>query len=61
MFSVLQKVPNSNTEGGWSYSLADYIRLNDMPIYEAADRALKTFQDEFMPVETVSEFMDVAG
>lgn len=32
-----------------------------MPIYEAADRALKTFQEEFMPVETFSEFLDVAG
>lgn len=32
-----------------------------MPIYEAADKALKTFQEEFMPVETFSEFLDVAG
>ncbi|XP_069598111.1 E3 ubiquitin-protein ligase UBR4 isoform X6 [Ranitomeya imitator] len=61
IYNMFKKVPNSNTEGGWSYSLADYIRLNDMPIYEAADRALKTFQDEFMPVESFSEFMDVAG
>lgn len=32
-----------------------------MPIYEAADKALKTFQEEFMPVETFSEFLDAAG
>lgn len=54
-------MPTSNTEGGWSCSLAEYIRNNDMPIYEAADRALKTFQEEFMPVETFSEFLDAAG
>ncbi|XP_072282664.1 E3 ubiquitin-protein ligase UBR4 isoform X5 [Pyxicephalus adspersus] len=61
IYNMFKKVPISNTEGGWSYSLADYIRLNDMPIYEAADKALKTFQDEFMPVESFSEFIDVAG
>ncbi|MEE6482208.1 hypothetical protein FKM82_013184 [Ascaphus truei] len=61
IYNMFKKVPTSNTEGGWSYSLADFIRLNDMPIYEAADKALKTFQDEFMPVESFSEFMDVAG
>ncbi|OCT73436.1 hypothetical protein XELAEV_18036413mg [Xenopus laevis] len=61
IYNMFKKVPTSNTEGGWSYSLADYIRLNDMPIYEAADKALKTFQDEFMPVESFSEFIDVAG
>ncbi|XP_075046927.1 E3 ubiquitin-protein ligase UBR4 isoform X4 [Mixophyes fleayi] len=61
IYNMYKKVPISNTEGGWSYSLADYIRLNDMPIYESADKALKTFQDEFMPVESFSEFMDVAG
>ncbi|XP_039421809.1 E3 ubiquitin-protein ligase UBR4-like isoform X2 [Corvus cornix cornix] len=55
------KVPTSNTEGGWSFSLAEFIRHNDMPIHEAADKALKTFQEEFMPVETFSEFLDVAG
>lgn len=54
-------MPTSNTEGGWSCSLAEYIRHNDMPICEAADKALKTFQEEFMPVETFSEFLDVAG
>ncbi|XP_063293132.1 E3 ubiquitin-protein ligase UBR4 isoform X8 [Pelobates fuscus] len=61
IYNMYKKVPTSNTEGGWSYSLADYIRLNDMPIYEAADKALKTFQDEFMPIESFSEFVDVAG
>lgn len=60
-FPLSQKVPTSNTEGGWSYSLAEFIRHNDMPIHEAADKALKTFQEEFMPVETFSEFLDVAG
>ncbi|KFO19168.1 E3 ubiquitin-protein ligase UBR4 [Fukomys damarensis] len=61
IYNMFKKVPTSNTEGGWSCSLAEYIRHNDMPIYEAADRALKTFQEEFMPVETFSEFLDVAG
>ncbi|XP_070615566.1 E3 ubiquitin-protein ligase UBR4 isoform X3 [Erythrolamprus reginae] len=61
VYNMLRKVPTSNTEGGWSYSLAEYIRQNDMPIYEAADRALKSFQEEFMPAETFSEFLDVAG
>nr|XP_033777630.1 E3 ubiquitin-protein ligase UBR4 isoform X4 [Geotrypetes seraphini] len=60
IYNMFKKVPSSNTEGGWSYSLADFIRHNDMPIYEAADKALKTFQDEYMPVETFSEFLDVA-
>lgn len=54
-------MPTSNTEGGWSCSLAEHIRHNDMPIYEAADKALRAFQEEFMPVETFSEFLDVAG
>ncbi|XP_060541262.1 E3 ubiquitin-protein ligase UBR4 [Pantherophis guttatus] len=61
IYNMFRKVPTSNTEGGWSYSLAEYIRQNDMPIYEAADRALKSFQEEFMPAETFSEFLDVAG
>lgn len=61
IYNMFKKVPTSNTEGGWSCSLAEYIRHNDMPIYEAADKALKTFQEEFMPVETFSEFLDAAG
>ncbi|XP_027698527.1 E3 ubiquitin-protein ligase UBR4 isoform X4 [Vombatus ursinus] len=61
IYNMFKKVPTSNTEGGWSCSLAEFIRHNDMPIYEAADKALKTFQEEFMPVETFSEFVDVAG
>nr|XP_054369209.1 E3 ubiquitin-protein ligase UBR4 [Mirounga angustirostris] len=61
IYNMFKKVPTSNTEGGWSCSLAEYIRHNDMPIYEAADKALKTFQEEFMPVETFSEFVDAAG
>ncbi|XP_066493904.1 E3 ubiquitin-protein ligase UBR4 [Tiliqua scincoides] len=61
IYNMFKKVPTSNTEGGWSCSLAEYIRHNDMPIHEAADKALKTFQEEFMPVETFSEFLDVAG
>ncbi|XP_063173479.1 E3 ubiquitin-protein ligase UBR4 [Candoia aspera] len=61
IYNMFRKVPTSNTEGGWSYSLAEYIRQNDMPIHEAADRALKSFQEEFMPAETFLEFLDVAG
>lgn len=58
---ILQKVPTSNTEGGWSFSLAEYIRHNDMPIYEASERVLRAFQDELMPAESLSEIFDVAG
>lgn len=54
IYNMFKKVPTSNTEGGWSCSLAEYIRHNDMPIHEAADKALKAFQEEFMPVETFS-------
>lgn len=61
IYNMFKKVPTSNTEGGWSCSLAEHIRHNDMPIYEAADKALRAFQEEFMPVETFSEFLDVAG
>lgn len=63
LFSVWasQKVPTSNTEGGWSFSLAEYVRHNDMPIYEALERVLRAFQDELMPAESVSEFFDVVG
>lgn len=61
IYNMFKKVPTSNTEGGWSCSLAEYIRHNDMPVYEAADKALETFQEEFVPVETFSEFLDVAG
>lgn len=57
----LQKVPTSNTEGGWSFSLAEYIRHNDMPIYEASERVLRAFQDELMPAESLSEIFDVVG
>lgn len=57
----LQKVPTSNTEGGWSFSLAEYVRHNDMPIYEASERVLRAFQDELMPAESISEFFDVVG
>lgn len=58
---LLQKVPTSNTEGGWSFSLAEYVRHNDMPIYEASERVLRAFQDELMPAESMSEFFDVVG
>lgn len=58
---ALQKVPTSNTEGGWSFSLAEYVRQNDMPIYEASERVLRAFQDELMPAESLSEFFDVVG
>lgn len=54
-------MPTSNTEGGWSFSLAEYIRHNDMPIYEASERVLRAFQDELMPAESLSEIFDVAG
>lgn len=57
----MQKVPTSNTEGGWSFSLAEYIRHNDMPIYEASERVLRAFQDELMPAESLSELFDVVG
>ncbi len=58
---AVQKVPTSNTEGGWSFSLAEYVRHNDMPIYEASERVLRAFQDELMPAESLSEFFDVVG
>lgn len=58
---AVQKVPTSNTEGGWSFSLAEYVRHNDMPIYEASERVLRAFQDELMPAESLSEFCDVVG
>lgn len=58
---AVQKVPTSNTEGGWSFSLAEYIRHNDMPIYEASERVLRAFQDELMPAESLSEIFDVVG
>lgn len=61
MILFLQKVPTSNTEGGWSFSLAEYVRHNDMPIYEASERVLRAFQDELMPAESLSEFFDVVG
>ena len=57
----LQKVATSNTEGGWSFSLAEYVRHNDMPIFEASERVLRAFQDELMPAESFSEFLDVVG
>ncbi|CAB1330310.1 unnamed protein product [Coregonus sp. 'balchen'] len=52
---------NNNTEGGWSFSLAEYVRHNDMPIYEASERVLKAYQEELMPAESFSEFLDVVG
>ncbi|XP_016135663.1 E3 ubiquitin-protein ligase UBR4-like [Sinocyclocheilus grahami] len=61
VYDMFRKVPTSNTEGGWSFSLAEYIRHNDMPIYEASERILRAFQDELMPAESFSEFLDVVG
>uniref|UniRef100_A0A673KP75 E3 ubiquitin-protein ligase UBR4 n=1 Tax=Sinocyclocheilus rhinocerous TaxID=307959 RepID=A0A673KP75_9TELE len=61
VFDMFRKVPTSNTEGGWSFSLAEYVRHNDMPIYEASERVLRAFQDELMPAESFSEFLDVVG
>ncbi|KAK5619189.1 E3 ubiquitin-protein ligase ubr4 [Crenichthys baileyi] len=61
VYDMFRKVPTSNTEGGWSFSLAEYVRHNDMPIYEASERVLRAFQDELMPAESVSEFFDVVG
>uniref|UniRef100_A0A8C2GSI0 Ubiquitin protein ligase E3 component n-recognin 4 n=1 Tax=Cyprinus carpio TaxID=7962 RepID=A0A8C2GSI0_CYPCA len=61
VYDMFRKVPTSNTEGGWSFSLAEYIRHNDMPIYEASERVLRAFQDELMSAESFSEFLDVVG
>uniref|UniRef100_A0A673LQI7 E3 ubiquitin-protein ligase UBR4-like n=1 Tax=Sinocyclocheilus rhinocerous TaxID=307959 RepID=A0A673LQI7_9TELE len=61
VYDMFRKVPTSNTEGGWSFSLAEYIRHNDMPIYDASERILRAFQDELMPAESFSEFLDVVG
>ncbi|GAA6087838.1 E3 ubiquitin-protein ligase UBR4 isoform X1, partial [Tachysurus ichikawai] len=61
IYDMFRKVPTSNTEGGWSFSLAEYVRHNDMPIYEASERVLRAFQDELMPAESFSEFLDVVG
>ncbi|KAK1898672.1 E3 ubiquitin-protein ligase UBR4 [Dissostichus eleginoides] len=61
VYDMFRKVPTSNTEGGWSFSLAEYVRHNDMPIYEASERVLRAFQDELMPAESLSEFCDVVG
>ncbi|XP_045063212.1 E3 ubiquitin-protein ligase UBR4-like isoform X2 [Coregonus clupeaformis] len=61
IYDMFRKVPTSNTEGGWSFSLAEYVRHNDMPIYEASERVLKAYQEELMPAESFSEFLDVVG
>ncbi|KAJ8017247.1 hypothetical protein DPEC_G00015820 [Dallia pectoralis] len=61
IYDMFRKAPTSNTEGGWSFSLAEYLRHNDMPIYEASERVLKAYQDELMPAESFSEFLDVVG
>ncbi|XP_077460740.1 E3 ubiquitin-protein ligase UBR4 isoform X2 [Stigmatopora argus] len=61
VYDMFRKVPTSNTEGGWSFSLAEYVRHNDMPIYEASERVLRAFQDELMPAESLAEFFDVVG
>ncbi|KAM6976924.1 E3 ubiquitin-protein ligase UBR4 [Aplochiton taeniatus] len=61
VYDMFRKVPTSNTEGGWSFSLAEYVRHNDMPIYEASERVLRAFQEELMPAESFSEFLDVVG
>ncbi|TRY87094.1 hypothetical protein DNTS_009169 [Danionella cerebrum] len=61
IYDTFRKVPTSNTEGGWSFSLAEYIRHNDMPIFDASERVLRAFQDELMPAESFSEFLDVVG
>uniref|UniRef100_M4AWS3 Ubiquitin protein ligase E3 component n-recognin 4 n=1 Tax=Xiphophorus maculatus TaxID=8083 RepID=M4AWS3_XIPMA len=61
VYDMFRKVPTSNTEGGWSFSLAEYVRHNDMPIYDASERVLRAFQDELMPAESMSEFFDVVG
>ncbi|XP_028980055.2 E3 ubiquitin-protein ligase UBR4 isoform X4 [Esox lucius] len=61
IYDMFRKAPTSNTEGGWSFSLAEYVRHNDMPIYEASERVLKAYQDELMPAESFSEFLDVIG
>ncbi|CAG03215.1 unnamed protein product [Tetraodon nigroviridis] len=61
VYDMFRKVPTSNTEGGWSFSLAEYIRHNDMPIYEASERVLRAFQDELMPAESLSEIFDIVG
>ncbi|XP_053096736.1 E3 ubiquitin-protein ligase UBR4 isoform X3 [Pangasianodon hypophthalmus] len=61
IYDMFRKVPTSNTEGGWSFSLAEYVRHNDMPIYEASERVLRAFQDELMPADSFAEFLDVVG
>ncbi|XP_017342515.1 E3 ubiquitin-protein ligase UBR4 isoform X1 [Ictalurus punctatus] len=61
IYDMFRKVPTSNTEGGWSFSLAEYVRHNDMPIYEASERVLRAFQDELMPADSFAEFLDVVA
>lgn len=52
------KVP----EGGqWSKALFEFIRHNDKTMLEQCDSLLHMYQEELLPCESLSEFVDVVG
>ena len=48
-------------EASWPAALAEYIRHNDRALLDGGDKALKTWEDEYLPCESFMEFCDVAG
>lgn len=49
------------SEGSWAASLANYIRNNDQGLQEQAKRVLSSFEEELIPCESLTEFLDAAG
>lgn len=59
---LFKNVPESDDEAqNWSVRLSEYIRHHDSDLLERAEKLLTCYQDEYSPIDTLEEFMDVAG
>jgi E3 ubiquitin-protein ligase UBR4 len=59
--TILFKKCVTSNENNWPTTLADYIRNNDQTLLEQSKKMLSTFEEELMPCESFSEFLDAIG
>ncbi|XP_039271370.2 E3 ubiquitin-protein ligase UBR4-like [Styela clava] len=58
LFKHVPKVEGSDT---WSQTLQNYIRNNDSALQETSEKMMSKFQQEFLSIASLEEFVDVAG
>jgi len=59
--TLLFKKCATNSESNWSSCLAEYIRNNDQSLQEQSKKLLSMFEQELLPCDSFTEFLDVLG